>query len=233
MSNNYRLMVCVLIVLAVSLTGCAREKELEKINRRQSVTILNLNDEVNRLNEELDYLMRSRNELESTKVMLEQRLKEELSKGDLQVDMRDKGLVVTVLNNVLFDSGKTKLKPSSIQTLHKVGQILLNQVPDNMVLVEGHTDTDPIRYSDFKSNWDLSAARAVEVVHYFVNEIGINANRLVASGYGEYRPVAPNTTEAGKSKNRRVEIVISPKKFIRQRLAPAQPSYGSAEQDTL
>jgi len=202
----------------MSVTGCARQKELDRINRQQSVTIMNLNDEVNRLNSEMDDLMRSRTALESTKTVLEQRLKNELAKGDLQVEMNEKGLVVTVLSNILFDSGKTNLKSTSIQTLHKVGQVVKTQVPDNMILIEGHTDTDPIRHSSFNSNWDLSAQRAVEVVHYFTNEISIDPNRLVASGYGEFKPVAPNTTASGKSKNRRVEIIISHKKMIRQRL---------------
>ncbi len=211
-------LVCVLCCAMMSVTGCSRQKELDRINRQQSGTIMNLNDEVNRLNSEMDGLMRSRSALESTKTVLEQRLQQELAKGDLQVEMNEKGLVVTVLSNILFDSGKTQLKSSSIQTLHKVGQILKNQVPNNMILVEGHTDTDPIRHSSFKSNWDLSSLRAVEVVHYFVNEITIDPNRLVASGYGEFKPVAPNTNATGKAKNRRVEIIISPKKMIRQRL---------------
>jgi chemotaxis protein MotB len=222
MRRDYRtLLAVIMLVLLVGMTGCARQKELDRVNRQQSVTIMNLNDEVQRLNDELDMLMRSRSSLESTKSMLEQRLKEELAKGDLQVEMQDKGLVVTVLNNILFDSGKTQLKTSAIQTLHKVGQVLQTEVPDHLVLIEGHTDTDPIKYSNYKSNWDLSAQRAVEVVHYFVNEMGLNPKRLVASGYGEYQPVAPNTTVAGKSANRRVEIIISPKKLIRQHLVPA------------
>jgi chemotaxis protein MotB len=206
--------------LMMSVTGCARQKELDRINRQQALTIMNLNDEVNRLNNDMDELMRSRSALENTKSLLEQRLKEELGKGDLQVEMNEKGLVVTVLSNILFDSGKTDLKPTSIQTLHKVGQVLNIQVPDNMILIEGHTDSDPISRSNFKSNWDLSAQRAVEVVHYFVNEIGLDPKRIVASGYAEFSPVAPNTTIEGKAKNRRVEIVISPRKLIRQRLVP-------------
>jgi len=220
MRKRYRMLMAVIILaLLVGMTGCVRQKELDRVNRQQSVTIMNLNDEVQRLNDELDMLMRSRSSLESTKTMLEQRLKEELDKGDLQVEMRDKGLVVTVLNKILFDSGKTQLKTTALQTLHKVGQVLKYEVPEQLVLVEGHTDTDPIKYSNFKSNWDLSAARAVEVVHYFVNEISIDPNRLVASGYGEFKPIVSNATVVGKSTNRRVEIVISPKKVVRQRLA--------------
>lgn len=232
MNKRYHVFLPLLLVcLLFGTTGCSRQRALDRINRQQSVTIMNLNDELQRLNDELDMLMRSRNALESTKTMLEQRLKEELSKGDLQVEMQDKGLVVTVLNKILFDSGKTQLKSSAIQTLHKVGQVLKYEVPEQLVLVEGHTDSDPIKYSNYKSNWDLSSARAVEVVHYFVNEIGLDPNRLVASGYGEFKPIAPNTTSEGKSKNRRVEIVISHKKLIHKRLADPSLVYGKVEQE--
>ena len=100
-------------------------------------------------------------------------------------------------------------------------------MPQQAIFIEGHTDTDPIKYSGFKSNWELSTARATEVVHFFVNEMAIDARRLSAVGCGEFQPVASNDTSAGKSKNRRVEIIISPKKFIKRTFAvkssPAAP----------
>ncbi len=210
------LIVVFISILLVFSSGCARQKELERINRSQASTILSLNDEIARLNDELEELTRSREQLEKTQVMLQQRLRDELEKGDLQVSMQDKGLVVTVLNKILFDSGKTILKPTSVSTLQKVGDVLKNEVPQQLILVEGHTDTDPIKYSGFRSNWELSTARATEVVHFFIDKIGIDPGRLVALGYGEYQPIAPNASSAGKSKNRRVEIVISPKKFIKK-----------------
>lgn len=210
------LMVCMVIALMIVNSGCARQKELERINRTQAATIMSLNDEINRLNDELSEAMQSREQLARTQLMLQQRLKEELAKGDLKVTMEDKGLVVTVLNKILFDSGKTTLKNTSVTTLEKVGDILKTEVPEQLILVEGHTDTDPIKYSGFRSNWELSTARATEVVHFFINNVNIDPQRLVAVGYGEFHPVASNDTEAGKAQNRRVEIVISPKKFIKQ-----------------
>lgn len=215
--------ICIIVLLA---SGCSRQKELEQINRSQAATILSLNDEITRLNDELEDLTRSREQLEKTQLMLQDRLREELEKGDLKVSMEDKGLVVTVLNKILFDSGKTNLKSTSVSTLQKVGDILKNDVPQQLILIEGHTDTDPIKRSGFKSNWELSTTRATEVVHFFIKNSGINPERLVALGYGEYQPLASNATSVGKSQNRRVEIVISPKQFVRKSLSTGSEQEG-------
>ncbi len=82
-----------------------------------------------------------------------------------------------------------------------------------MVYVEGHTDNQPIRMSAWRSNWELSTARAMEVVHYFIEAGNLNPRRLAATGYGEFHPVADNGAPEGMSKNRRVEIIVSPKKY--------------------
>jgi len=210
------LALCCLIVLLMTNSGCARQRELERMTRSQAATILSLNDEIARLNDEIAELTKSKDYLAKTQMLLQQRLKEELAKGDLTVAMNEKGLVVTVLNKILFDSGKTDLKSSSLNTLTKVGTVLNEQVPDQMIFVEGYTDNDPIVHSNFKSNWELSTARATEVIHYFIDKVGVNPERIVACGYGEFSPVASNDTAAGKQQNRRVEIVISPKKFIKR-----------------
>lgn len=217
MRNRGRTITAIgLIIMLMPLVGCARQKELSRIARSQAATIITMNDEINRLNNEVEGLSRSRDYLEKTKILLQQRLQDELAKGDLTVAMNEKGLVVTVLNQILFDSGKVQLKSASLDTLQKVGQVLNTQVPDQIVYVEGHTDNDPIKHSGFRSNWELSTARATEVVHFFVEKVNVEPTRLVASGYGEFQPVVPNDTAQHKAQNRRVEIVISPKKFIKQ-----------------
>ena len=86
-------------------------------------------------------------------------------------------------------------------------------VPDSFIAVEGHTDNEPIRYSGWKSNWELSSARALSVLHFMVDDCGIEARRLSANAYSEYRPVSDNATPEGKQQNRRVEIVILPAKM--------------------
>ncbi|MDP3919895.1 MAG: OmpA family protein [Candidatus Omnitrophota bacterium] len=206
--------MALLIAVAFMATGCAKsDKELLRLNQEQAATISAMTDEVNRLNQELDALYGAREELLRAKTDLEGKLQGEMAAGNLSVSMQDRGLVVTVLDRVLFDSGKSDLKESSRSTLEKVGDTLVEQVRDNLVYVEGHTDNDPIRHSGWRSNWELSTARATEVIHFFVDQQGVEPRRLIASGYGEFYPVMSNETSSGKQKNRRVEIVISPQKF--------------------
>jgi chemotaxis protein MotB len=125
--------------------------------------------------------------------------------------MMDKGLVITVVGDLLFDSGKANIRPEAFGILDKVGRILNENVADYNVGIEGHTDNQPIQQSGWKSNWELSSARALSVLHYLANEKGVTPARLSAIGYGEYRPVSTNDTKSGKQLNRRVEIVIIPK----------------------
>ncbi|MBN1689249.1 MAG: OmpA family protein [Candidatus Omnitrophica bacterium] len=208
--------ILVIFVTAVFLSGCASNSDLKRINREQAATIASLNKEVQRLNQELDELLDSREDLVRAKSDLEQKLQRELEAGDLSVEMESRGLVVTVLDRVLFDSGKAELKTSAQATIDKVAKILGQSVGDNMVYVEGHTDNDPIRYSGWRSNWELSTGRALEVVHYFIDSASLDPERFVATGYGEFHPVESNATAEGKMKNRRVEIVISPKKVAKK-----------------
>lgn len=140
-------------------------------------------------------------------------MRQELAAGSTSLSMQSRGLVVTVLDRVLFDSGRAELKESSLPTLDKVITILTDRVQDNKVFIEGHTDNVPIRYSSWRSNWELSTARATEVIHYFVEERGLNPKRIAAVGYGEFNPIASNDSPEGREKNRRVEIVISPQKI--------------------
>ena len=205
--------VCFLLMTSVIFSACSRGKEYESLNREQARVIAELNREVGELQDQLNRLKESKGDLEKAKAELENKLKEELANGGLSVAMGERGLVVTVLDRVLFDSGKAELKESAKTTLDKVASVLKTQVPMHIVYVEGHTDNDPILRSGWRSNWELSTARATEVIHYFIEFQQVKPNRLIATGFGEYHPVAPNETLDGKSKNRRVEIVISPKKL--------------------
>lgn len=202
-----------IIFVILAFTGCARHKDLESLNREQARVIADLNREVGSLQDELERMKFSREELTKAKEELETRLKSELEGGGLSVEMQERGLVVTVLDRVLFDPGKAEIKDSARTTLDKVADVLKSRVPEHLVYVEGHTDNDPIRYSGWRSNWELSTARATEVIHYFVESGGVNPARLIASGFGEFHPVAANDTLEGKARNRRVEIVITPKKI--------------------
>ncbi len=186
--------------LALALVGCttlSKKRALERENER-------LREQVATLEEQKDAdLQRALKDLTAN-------LKDELANYKAKLEMTERGLVITFLAEVFFDSGKDALRPQGKVSLEKVAQVLNKDVPDSKVAIEGHTDSDPIKYSGWKSNWELSSARALAVLHYFVDEGAVKPERLSAVAYGEYRPVASNDTKEGKQKNRRVEIVILP-----------------------
>jgi len=184
----------VALMLAVGLSGCTvifqkgRRTDIEKISKLKS----------------------DLSELERAKQELENRLKSEIDDKQVKVEMASKGLVITFVSEVLFDSGKAALRKDSEPKLDKVVSVLNSTVSDLNIGIEGHTDNQPIKKSGWKSNWELSSARALSVLHY-LSEKGVSEPRLAAIGYGEYRSVTSNFTKAGRQKNRRVEIVILPK----------------------
>lgn len=161
--------------------------------------------------ERISQLKNKLSDLERAKAELEDRLHSEIEDKEVKVQMLKKGLVITFVSEVLFDSGKAELRADSLAKLDKVASVLQTTVSDLDVGIEGHTDNVPIKYSGWKSNWELSTSRALSVLHYLVDTKNISPERLSATGYGEFHPVASNETKEGKQKNRRVEIVILPK----------------------
>ncbi len=126
---------------------------------------------------------------------------------DVAVDAAKGTITVTLPNAILFDSGKAELKKATIGELDHIYSVLADKYSGRQIDVVGHTDTDPIRKSKWKDNWELSAQRALTVTRYLVRK-GIPQDRIRAIGCGQSRPVASNETAAGKAKNRRVEIVV-------------------------
>ena len=161
--------------------------------------------------EKIEELSKQLDELDQTKALLAQRLKQEIEEKKVSLEMAEKGLVITFVADILFDSGKAKLKPGVTGTLDKVARILAENVPGNNIGIEGHTDNEPIKYSGWKSNWELSTARALSVLHHLVDKKGIQPSRVSAVGYGEHRSVASNASKEGRRLNRRVEVVILPR----------------------
>ena len=117
-----------------------------------------------------------------------------------------RGVIVRMNDEILFGSAETEIQPEGIQTLNKVIDILSKI--NNPVIIEGHTDSVPIKSNKYSSNWELSTARATSVIDYLVRSKRINPRRLSAVGYGEFVPVADNTSNSGRMKNRRVDIII-------------------------
>jgi len=161
--------------------------------------------------QKIEELSRELDELSQTKRLLEERLDQEIKDKQVRLEMMEKGLVITFVADVLFDSGKAAIRSEAYPSLDKVAVVLKENVPELNVGIEGHTDNEPIRFSGWKSNWELSTSRALSVLHYLVNKKGIAPQRLSAIGYGEYRPVASNDTKEDRRLNRRVEVVIMPK----------------------
>jgi len=160
--------------------------------------------------QKIEDLSRQLDELSQTKKLLEERLSSEINDQQVKLQMMDKGLVISFVADVLFDSGKAKIKSEAYPVLDKVARVLTENVPQLNVGIEGHTDNVPVKLSKWKSNWELSSARSLSVLHYLVDKKGLSPDRLSAIGYGEYHPVASNDTKAGRQANRRVEIVIIP-----------------------
>jgi chemotaxis protein MotB len=126
-----------------------------------------------------------------------------------QIDER--GVVVRLENSILFESGSAALKDGPKKEIVELGKILGKL--GNYIRVEGHTDNVPLRGREFKSNWQLSAIRATNVAEMLISEAGIAPDKVVAMGYGEYRPIASNSTNEGRAQNRRVDIVVVNSKF--------------------
>lgn len=120
--------------------------------------------------------------------------------------VEERGLVISFTDSIFFDSGQANVKNDYKQQLIDISKVL-NQI-NNYIRVEGHTDNIAIKNQYYNSNWQLSSVRAANVVEIFINQCGINPNRLSAIGYGEFRPVQSNDTDAGRAANRRVDIVV-------------------------
>jgi len=136
------------------------------------------------------------------------KLKRMIDAGELAVVLRSGRMVVVLPTDVLFDSGRTQIKPRGKEALSEVARVLAS-LAGRRFQVAGHTDDQPIRYSAFSSNWELSAARGVEVLRFLI-ESGMPPDSVSAAGYGEFDPVAGNDSAEGKARNRRIEITLQP-----------------------
>jgi chemotaxis protein MotB len=130
-----------------------------------------------------------------------------LGKRDvIETELTERGLVVHIMDQALFNEGSAKLQPKAREILDQISQTIA--LLPNHIRVEGHTDDRPINTPIYPSNWELSSARATEVVRYFTNDHAISPDKISALGYGQYRPVVPNNSIENRARNRRVDIVI-------------------------
>ena len=178
-----------------------------------NVNISKLVDQINESNQYIRHLVEVKSKSDSLNMVLTNNLTRSLSREELkEVDVRVlKGVVyISLADNMLYKSGSYEINDRAAETLSKIAKIIMDY-QDYDVLVEGNTDNVPINRENIRNNWDLSALRASSVVQYLQNRFGVAPKRLTAGGRGEYNPVADNATELGKQRNRRTQIIITPK----------------------
>lgn len=203
------------IVTAKSNTAslqAALEKCLNSTSQG-NVNISKLVDEINSSNKYIQQLVNAKNKSDSLNMVLTNNLTRSLSqaeKNDVDIQVLKGVVYISLSDNMLYKSGSYEISDKAGETLSKIAKIIKDY--DNYdVLIEGNTDNVPISMTNIRNNWDLSALRGSSVVQELQNKYGVDPKRLTAGGKGEYNPVAGNDSESGKAKNRRTQIIITPK----------------------
>ena len=188
------------------------DKSLNNANQN-NVSIDKLVDQINESNKYIRHLVDVKSKSDSLNMVLTNNLTRSLSKEELKdVDVQVlKGVVYVSLNdNMLYKTGSYEISDRAGETLSKIAKIITDY-KDYDVLIEGNTDNVPITRENIRNNWDLSCLRASSVVQALQTKYGVDPKRLTAGGRGEYNPLTSNATDAGKARNRRTQIIITPK----------------------
>lgn len=188
------------------------DKSLQQ-NNQGNINISKLVDEINASNRFIKQLVEAKTKSDSLNMVLTNNLTRSLNREELQeVDVQVlKGVVyISLADNMLYKSGSYEINDRASETLSKIAKII-KDYKDYDVLVEGNTDPVPISRTNIRNNWDLSCLRASSVVQALQNQYGVNPARLTAAGRGEYNPITTNDSELGKQRNRRTQIIITPK----------------------
>jgi len=227
---NRFLLVSAAVAASAAMGGCVSTGKYEKLETEKNQEITSLRSEKNSLQEQIAALEKQKTELQSSSQQsqtqydaLVKKLSAEVEKGQLQVRQYQNMLTVDVAEKIFFDSGRAALKDSGKEVLAKVGEAL-KSYDDKIIRVVGYTDNVPISrasQSIYASNWELSVARATNVVRY-LQDVGVPPERMVAAGRGEYAPIASNDTSEGRQKNRRIEIMLIDKGLANEIATPRQ-----------
>ena len=178
-----------------------------------NINISKLVDQINESNQYIRHLVEVKTKSDSLNMVLTNNLTRSLSKEEMkEVDVQVlKGVVyISLADNMLYKSGSYEINDRAAETLSKIAKIITDY-KDYDVLIEGNTDNVPISRANIRNNWDLSCLRASSVVQYLQNRYGVDPKRMTAGGRGEYNPLTTNNTELGKPRNRRTQIIITPK----------------------
>ena len=180
---------------------------------QNNISIEKLVDQINESNQYIRHLVEVKSKSDSLNLVLQNNLTRSLSKEEMkEVDVQVlKGVVyISLADNMLYKSGSYEINDRASATLSKIAKII-KDYKDYDVLIEGNTDNVPISRENIRNNWDLSCLRASSVVQALQNQYGVDPKRLTAGGRGEYNPLADNNTDLGKQRNRRTQIIITPK----------------------
>ncbi|MDE6652651.1 MAG: OmpA family protein [Paramuribaculum sp.] len=194
-----------------SMQGSLNQSLLQ--NQQGSINISKLVDEINASNQYIKQLVQAKSKSDSLNMVLTNNLTRSLTRDELkEVDVKVlKGVVyISLADNMLFKSGSYEVNSRAMETLSKIAKII-KDYGDYDVLVEGNTDNVPISRTNIRNNWDLSALRASSIVQVLQRDFGVNPQRLSAAGRGEFNPISDNGSELGRQRNRRTEIIITPK----------------------
>lgn len=217
-----------LVALQSALDKCLTSSNQGNVN------ISKLVDEINASNRYIQHLVNTKNKSDSLNLALTNRLTRSLSREEMQdVDVQVlKGVVyISLSDNMLYKSGSYEISDRAGETLSKIAKIIMDY-KDYEVLVEGNTDNVPIKQTNIRNNWDLSVLRGSSVVQALQNDYGVDPRRLTAAGRGEYNPIANNSTESGKTRNRRTQIIITPRLDQFMELIDKAPESNSVDPET-
>jgi chemotaxis protein MotB len=220
------LITSIVLICVAALYATQQKAELEKTREELQglrKTADDTNAQAQRLlsgleesKDRIEKLMKEKEEATQAQKNLETQMRAALESKDVTISELQGKLTVNILDRILFDSGEAVLKPDGQAVLEQIAKVLANY-PNRQIQVIGHTDNVPIRWNSknpYQTNWELSAARAIAAVRYLSEKAGVDPRRLGAVGYGEYHPIADNSTPEGRAKNRRIALVVAPEELL-------------------
>ena len=187
-------------------------ERLEQENKSLSNQVAQLERELDKERTTVEVQKKEISELDQTRQEIESNLKSQIASKEVRIQEIEGKLMVTFVDKILFDSGSVKIKPEGQEVILRLAESFKDKA-DQMIVVQGHTDDVKIGgalLAKFPTNWELSAARATAVVRFLQEQGGIEPERLTASGFSYYKPVASNEDEEGRKQNRRIEIMLIP-----------------------
>lgn len=201
------------VFIALLSAGCVETEQLRLENLSMSQSFRELQEERDALTSEIALNEREKARLAEEQNKLEnarREMEEKLQGTGATIRIKEGMISITLPSSVFFNSGQITLKKEAKGSLTTICNVLKRDFPDETIRIEGHTDNEPVKRTKglYSSNWELSAIRAANVLHFLVDKCDLNPEKLFIAGYGEYQPVAGNKTESDKKKNRRVEIVV-------------------------